>query len=89
MVSDSSGSGDRKPGVYVLILVVVEYGLGHFISGTSLKIKVGLNPCCSGIWSRTRAKNMTFTKYVVLILVVVEYGLGLAKYMLTWHEEES
>ena len=28
MVSDSSGSGDRKPGVYVLILVVMEYGLG-------------------------------------------------------------
>ena len=46
-----------------------------------------LNPCCSGIWSRT-LPSMTFSmlRCQVLILVVVEYGLGQAEQCL--NEEE-
>ena len=36
----------------VLILVVVEYGLGHIPLSTDASVG-SLNPCCSGIWSRT------------------------------------
>ena len=37
---------------------------------------VGLNPCCSGQWSRTKTpKEVTIVVSNVLILVVVENGL--------------
>ena len=35
-----------------------------------------LNPCCSGIWSRTKHQPHVGKAACVLILVVVEYGLG-------------
>ena len=38
----------------VLILVVVEDGLVRREQHTSALEKRGLNPCCSGRWSRTR-----------------------------------
>ena len=37
----------------VLILVVMEYGLGLTIYVSSDLITIRLNPCCNGIWSRT------------------------------------
>ena len=38
----------------------------------------GLNPCCSGRWSRTNGLNEeTMTDIIVLILVVVDDGLVL------------
>ena len=36
----------------------------------------GLNPCCSGLWSRTFfPQALELTLKLVLILVVVDYGL--------------
>ena len=58
----------------------MEYGLGLFHLTISTKKEGSLNPCCSGIWSRTavRKHRRSYRQYV-LILVVVEYGLGLIK----------
>ena len=36
----------------VLILVVVEYGLGVLKKNEEIN-RLGLNPCCGGIWSRS------------------------------------
>ena len=38
----------------VLILVVVEDGLVLALRQVSMGAAAGLNPCCSGRWSRTR-----------------------------------
>ena len=38
----------------VLILVVVEDGLVHIRHTAMSARQIGLNPCCSGRWSRTR-----------------------------------
>ena len=35
----------------------------------------GLNPCCSGQWSRTLGDDIAFMAMAVLILVVVDNGL--------------
>ena len=64
----------------VLILVVVEYGLG-LQNGKSNQHHSSLNPCCSGIWSRT-LYDYEKVRFGVLILVVVEYGLGQKKWKL-------
>ena len=40
-------------GVGVLILVVVEDGLVRQIEDLLMGATIGLNPCCSGRWSRT------------------------------------
>ena len=37
----------------VLILVVVDYGLVQVIESRCIKGDKCLNPCCSGLWSRT------------------------------------
>ena len=37
----------------------------------------GLNPYCSGRWSRTDTKNIRENQRLVLILIVVEDGLVL------------
>ena len=37
----------------VLILVVVEDGLVHIMTKFKIRPYDGLNPCCSGRWSRT------------------------------------
>ena len=40
-------------------------------------MRMGLNPCCRGIWSRSILLELaTGAGKTVLILVVVEYGLG-------------
>ena len=62
----------------VLILVLVEDGLGHekWSTETSLRIPC-LNPCCNGRWSRTFYGTVRwYWKCYVLILVVMEDGLG-------------
>ena len=60
----------------VLILVVVEDGLVlRLILFRKLLLK-GLNPCCSGRWSRTiLSASIRTNAEKVLILVVVEDGL--------------
>ncbi len=61
----------------VLILVLMEYGLGHqgkWYKGWKIE---SLNPCFNGIWSRTKKKFFSKSaKKDVLILVLMEYGLG-------------
>ena len=61
----------------VLILVLMEYGLGLFFWNLQKETPECLNPCFNGIWSRTR--HGSFIKEfvgLVLILVLMEYGLG-------------
>ena len=61
----------------VLILVLVEDGLGDKRESNFYVRGRGLNPCFSGGWSR-RIKDLNngSRKHNVLILVLVEDGLG-------------
>ena len=69
---------DVKNGGRVLILVLMEYGLGPQKFAFSNSQKHRLNPCFSGIWSRTRTLTPEEPSgNGVLILVLMEYGLGL------------
>ena len=59
----------------VLILVVVEDGLGDTQFQFDQFVIAGLNPCCSGRWSRSCGAVTLLIKFLsVLILVVVEDG---------------
>ena len=61
----------------VLILVLVEDGLGAETEKPTTSHCASLNPCFSGGWSRRNQKHkMRYTTIVVLILVLVEDGLG-------------
>ena len=62
--------------VAVLILIVVEDGLVQLCAIPSDAPDYGLNPYCSGRWSRTalRISNVA-VGLTVLILIVVEDGL--------------
>ena len=59
----------------VLILVVVDNGLVHECHYKELDGTEGLNPCCSGQWSRTAKDSCNGSCCCVLILVVVDNGL--------------
>ena len=61
----------------VLILVVVDNGLVHVQLNAEERTIPGLNPCCSGQWSRTLCHLLLVCQLVVLILVVVDNGLVL------------
>ena len=63
----------------VLILVVVDDGLVLVLAAVNAsKTIAGLNPCCSGRWSRTIDYTRGMVNNVrVLILVVVDDGLVL------------
>ena len=61
----------------VLILVLMEYGLGPLFYAAMVELGRRLNPCFNGIWSRTPVKELIGDAEYVLILVVMEYGLGL------------
>ena len=62
----------------VLILIVVDNGLVHVMRGIAASKAVGLNPYCSGQWSRTiTIENFPKRKENVLILIVVDNGLVL------------
>ena len=65
----------------VLILVLMEYGLGQYEMTAEAVIRLrSLNPCFNGIWSRTSVlANLRLMLVLVLILVLMEYGLGLWK----------
>ena len=61
----------------VLILVLVEDGLGEYELTEDAKQIEGLNPCFSGGWSRSATEHSLSPNYGdVLILVLVEDGLG-------------
>ena len=62
---------------HVLILVLVEDGLGDAKNNLLNLPLMGLNPCFSGGWSRSGLVDVFMTHYEgVLILVLVEDGLG-------------
>ena len=62
----------------VLILVLVDVGLGQNDTFRHVIADSGLNPCFSGCWSRTLCQEYTdFLGLRVLILVLVDVGLGL------------
>ena len=64
-------------GFEVLILVLVEDGLGEVISSDFSAKYTGLNPCFSGGWSRSiKCTEAQYNLDIVLILVLVEDGLG-------------
>ena len=66
--------GVIKSLVAVLILVLMEYGLGPCIGYFRVQ-EESLNPCFNGIWSRT-VLSVLCKVTNVLILVLMEYGLG-------------
>ena len=54
----------------------MEDGLVHARSVLDTKLLAGLNPCCSGQWSRTHVRVEGWVSVLrVLILVVMEDGL--------------
>ena len=61
----------------VLILVLVEDGLGDVIENAPAAKCTSLNPCFSGGWSRSAIIIGVIAYFcLVLILVLVEDGLG-------------
>ena len=75
MVSYSSKMLPRQSLKVVLILIVVEDGLVlRVMKSISVNLR-GLNPYCSGRWSRTDATTDLDKMKLVLILIVVEDGL--------------
>ena len=66
---------ERAAGEQVLILVVVDNGLVPRSKSNDFDKQKGLNPCCSGQWSRTSQMSLLWWLRDVLILVVVDNGL--------------
>ena len=78
MVSDEETENSSVALYSVLILVLMEDGLGRVAADGSILTPSGLNPCFNGRWSRTpRRRETTKTLTLVLILVLMEDGLGL------------
>ena len=77
MVSEPVKNAFESGANAVLILVLVEDGLGEYFRIPLIKCGKSLNPCFSGGWSRriSAAAYLTAIK-AVLILVLVEDGLG-------------
>gem|GEM_PF-2948049 len=46
--------------LYVLILVLMEYGLRHKHPQLATRVQHSLNPCFNGIWSATTSHKLTF-----------------------------
>ena len=66
--------------LHVLILVLVDVGLGQDAKEGVLSEQDCLNPCFSGCWSRTATPPPGFSLMRrVLILVLVDVGLGHSK----------
>ena len=78
MVSEINATVEKTEIWNVLILVVVEDGLGGYLKIKSMHTAgFCLNPCCGGRWSRRHANQyFRLLRECVLILVVVEDGLG-------------
>ena len=77
LVSDVADGVTAIKDLKVLILVLVDVGLGHVGNFTQRPGETGLNPCFSGCWSRTRVdEDDTVVEWHVLILVLVDVGLG-------------
>ena len=59
----------------VLILVVVDNGLVHLLMQRVVSTSTCLNPCCSGLWTRTSKLKSMELFIIVLILVIVDDDL--------------
>ena len=77
MVSYSQITVGRDGDIRVLILIVVEDGLVREPFSNVCLSTWGLNPYCSGRWSRTGSTSTSRYLKFVLILIVVEDGLVL------------
>ena len=90
MVSYNEVSLQWRINQCVLILVVVDDGLVRKDAGLNELNADGLNPCCSGRWSRTKNIGSKGTKNrKVLILVVVDDGLVLNKMIIVTQAQLS
>ena len=79
MVSETKLPGATVQVEIVLILVLVEDGLGDLQPAKQASRSDSLNPCFSGGWSRSSGKLLQKRlEMVVLILVLVEDGLGVS-----------
>ena len=77
MVSEKPILAAREPRSGVLILVLVEDGLGVGYFRVQEEEITCLNPCFSGRWSRSSDTfDVCGSSHSVLILVLVEDGLG-------------
>ena len=78
MVSEGRGPSKPATDAVVLILVLVEDGLGDRVSNLKRSSGIRLNPCFSGGWSRSVRPVLSSEGVLtpVLILVLVEDGLG-------------
>ena len=76
MVSDAGINAGFADEAAVLILVIMEYGLGRLLASSRRLWLRCLNPCYNGIWSRTCCSLNEIQRHYVLILVIMEYGLG-------------
>ena len=65
---------------WVLILVLMEYGLWLCEVKLWHSVQHCLNPCSNGIWSLTYLSTPYAANYRVLILVLMEYGLWRAEF---------
>ena len=84
MVSERRRKLAKTATAQVLILVLVEDGLGAIPATGYICYMWGLNPCFSGGWSRRSLKQEFYKQYnLVLILVLVEDGLGEHKVVLS------
>ena len=72
----SGQTAHKKIIVGVLILVLVEDGLGVVQDGSGNYTLGSLNPCFGGRWSRRALTCVLDGDMPVLILVLVEDGLG-------------
>ena len=75
MVSDPNDPRFSRKRIFVLILVLMEYGLWLERGQRGIRDVDGLNPCSNGIWSLTSLALGLDSTGVVLILVLMEYGL--------------
>ena len=76
MVSDAVFLTMASRRSWVLILVLMEYGLWHRFWEDRHQDDFRLNPCSNGIWSLTmRSAPGSQPSESVLILVLMEYGL--------------
>ena len=76
LVSDSYSIIGLVHFLKVLILVLVDVGLGPSTPVDVRQKALSLNPCFSGCWSRTSLLRLQGEQQRVLILVLVDVGLG-------------
>ena len=75
MVCDPTHRATCRCSAWVLILILLEYGLRPWWKHHEAFAKCCLNPYSIGIWSATKAEPRAAQGWRVLILILLEYGL--------------